>query len=79
MSRVLRHLNSYRSKGHSSFQSSNSLGLFDEESRNYDSRVPSEIKTLSTGLQLVLDEQFVENVWNSERQKEILQDLLVIF
>ena len=77
MSRPLHNLGSFRSKNFSSFQSSNSMLMFDDESKVEDSRVPESIEKLESGLELVLDESFVENVWTSEKTKETLQDLLV--
>ena len=77
MSRPLYNLGSFRSRGYSSFQSSNSLLVFDDDSHINDSRVPDSIETLGSGLELVLDEAFVDNVWGSEKSKEVLQELLV--
>lgn len=60
----------------SSYASSKSFIKFDEIDLT-DQRVPDQVETLPTGLRLILDDNFVRNVWNSEKQRESLQDLLV--
>ena len=60
----------------SSYASSKSFIKFDELGLR-DSRVPEQVETLHTGLKMILDETFVNNVWSSEKQRESLQDLLV--
>lgn len=60
----------------SSYASSKSFLKFDEPGHQ-DERVPDEVEILPTGLKLIIDEKFVQNVWNSEKQRETLQDLLV--
>ena len=74
MSKILRN----QSYMMSSFHSSNSYIRFDDDMYSFvDSRVPKETEVLSTGLELVLDDVFVNIVWTAENKKEKLQDLLV--
>lgn len=60
----------------SSYVSSKSFGKLDDLGL-VDQRVPEVVEQLPTGLRLVLDENFVSNVWGSEKQRDTLQDLLV--
>jgi len=60
----------------SSYTSSKSLMRLDD-GLDKDNRVPDRVERLPTGFRLVLDENFVANVWQSERQRDTLQDLLV--
>ena len=61
----------------SSYASSKSFLKYDEVDLR-DSRVPDAAETLPTGFRMVLDEHLVANVWSSEKQRETLQDLLVV-
>ena len=60
----------------SSYASSNSMMKFDDYI--LDSRIPEQVERLATGFRLVLDENFVSNVLESEKQRDTLQDLLVV-
>lgn len=48
-----------------------------DEMGNVDNRVPEWTEVLPTGLRMILDDGFVTHVWQSERQRETLNDLLV--
>lgn len=60
--------------------SSNSFARYDDTQNDRSlANIPESAETLSTGLLMILDEQFVVTVWNSEKKREVLQDLLVRF
>lgn len=61
----------------SSFTSSKSLVKYSDQGNLQDSRVPDKAEKLPTGFRLILDEAFVSHVWQSEKQRDTLQDLLV--
>ena len=61
----------------SSYASSKSFLKYDDSDLR-DSRVPDVAETLPTGFRMILDENLVANVWKSEKQRETLQDLLVL-
>lgn len=64
----------------SSYHSSNSFIRYDDDMYSImDSRVPENVEILSTGLRLVLDEVFVSIVWQADKKRDKLQDLLVCF
>jgi len=61
----------------SSFHSSSSFINFQDDFVINDPRVPEIADTLETGLELILDHNFVKNVWTSDKQRETLQELFV--
>jgi hypothetical protein len=58
--------------------SSNSFIRYDDTLNEHSlQNIPASAESLPTGLLLILDEQFVTSVWNSEKKRDVLQDLLV--